>query len=349
MFFWIMVIIILCAAAEANPKVFGFVPAILSGIWNVISTVGMFFVEILRKFFSIFTFIGNIFEWLIDKLGHLLAPVMEIIPDSPIIPFVLLLLLGVCFISLIQSCKEPSKSEADEIVKWMFGWCCTAFNLGIIVAGCKNPLIWMSGAFDAYVIDTPMTLLNYADWTGYARTMLSLTLIGGLMATLHFAFNKGMKAVLRTWVGLAFCGVLGCCYMNARLAVTDWLADNLGFIGKLLNIPVGLFEFGLLIMVFFGVLAFLLPQEAIAALVGIGETSSGQRASGTPAGNDEDSFVTDSYPTYVTDDEGNNYSVSIDGDFLYINLPSGRASTKWEYVKGSSYFHVNGKRFYPHS
>ena len=114
----------------------------------------------------------------------------------------------------------------------------------------------------------------------------------------------------------------------------------------MINIAVGFVEFFIPMQVFFGCVAFLLPAEAISGLTGIFNTDDNEAKPDKPFDNIGSSVT---YPTYVTDDDGNNYTVSIDGDFLYINLPGGRISTKWEYIKGQPYFDLSGKRFYPHS
>lgn len=103
---------------------------------------------------------------------------------------------------------------------------------------------------------------------------------------------------------------------------------------------------------FIGVIfSFLLPMGAIQAINAMNREQE-MRPSETAAEEPEDILADhsagDDYPVYVSDDEGNHYSVSIDGDFIYIYLPGGRISTKWEYIKGHPYFNLEGKRFYPH-
>lgn len=202
----------------------------------------------------------------------------------------------------------------------------------------------MSGAITAYIIDIPMTLFNVADWTGFARAMLLLTLLGGIIISIIFAIERGFRSFLRTWVGLPLCGMFGYGYMHIRLHLTYFLADHLGFIGRMLNIPIGLLEFFILIQFFFGIIAFLLPMGEPAGLSKTGRAT----PNGSEGTSDDISFVSDdSFPTYVSDDEGNHYSVRRDGAFIYVSLPGGEYSTKWEYIRGQSYFHLGGKRLYP--
>lgn len=331
------------------PETFGFIGVIFSFVWNIVGSVVMFFVGILAKIVSVFSFIGDIFGWMVIRLGILLDPVLAVLPDSPLIPLALFLLLGMLFL-LLKRPGDDIRAGFDNYLKLTYAWCFAAFNFGMIVAGSGNPLGFMSGAIDVYIIKVPMTMLNYAEWTGFAHTMLALTLIGGMIISIIFGISKGLRSFIRTWVGLAFCGMLGYEYMILRLTVTYWLKTNLGFIGGLLNIPIGFMEFIILIQFFFGIIVFLLPMGAITALNAISRENELRRtpSAGAEPFDDLSFSPATSYPTYVTDDEGNNYSVSIDGDYLYINLPGGRDSTRWEYVKGHPYFYVSGKRYYPH-
>ena len=322
----------------------------LGVIWNAIGSVVMFFVGILNKIVSFFRFLGDGIVWVLSKVGVLLNPLLEVIPDSPIIPFILFLILGTLFLMLKRPNTTPNVTIFDRFMKLSYGWCCAAVNLGIVIAGSSNPKIWMSGAFDGYTIDTPMTLFNIAEWSGYARTMLILTLIGGGILSLIYAIEKDPLYITRSWVGLAFCCTLGYQYMNLRLAITYWLAKNLGFIGRLLNIPIGLLEFFLLIQVYLGIVVFLLPLDGLKATTDtVQAIDSISNKSGNSGKKEAAVTPSDNFPTYVSDDEGNHYQVRRDGDFLYIILPHGEISIEWDDVKGHSYFYVKGKRFYPHT
>ena len=251
---------------ENFPDTFGFIGTIFSFLWDIVGNVVMFFVGILSKFLSIFGFLEDGLEWVLTRLGGLLAPVLDSLPDSPFVPFLAFVLLGALFMLLKRRGDDISAGNIDQYLKLTYAWSFSAFNLGMIVAGSGNPLGFMSGAIDTYIVDFPMTMLNYAQWTGFARTMLCLTLIGGLIVSLLFAVLKGLRSFLRTWVGLAFCGMLGYEYMVLRLTVAYWLKNNLGFIGGLLNIPIGFAEFLIIIQFFFGIVVFLLPMGAITAI-----------------------------------------------------------------------------------
>lgn len=349
----IFLIIALWFLTENFPTIFGFIEVIFTFVWDLVGSVVMFFVGILANILSAFSVVGDGFGWLMVKLGVLLSPVLDALPDSPLIPLAVFVVLGMAFLLLRDPDEVLNRALFDKCVKLTYAWCCSAFNLGMIVAASGNPLGWRSGAIDTYVTDFPMTLVNYAEWDEFAQLMLTLTLLGGIIVSIIFLLARGVRSFTRTWVGLAFCGMLGFVYMHVRLVVADWLADNLGFIGALLNIPIGFAEFIIIIQFFFGIVVFLLPMGAITAINEMSRANERYTSHGASAGtedplDEEEEFVAASYPTYVSDDEGNHYSVSIDGDFLYINLPDGRISTKWEYIKGQSYFHLNGKRFYPH-
>lgn len=327
-----------------------FISGIWSGIWGTFNAVFLWFLGIFRNFFSVFGFIGDIFEWLLINLGKLLEPVFAIVPDSPIVPFVAFAILGMLFMVLKKPGDDLKSENFDTYLKRLYACCGAAINLGMIVAGTGNPLGSISGIIMSNASKPPMTLANYAEWTDFARNMLTICVFFGLFASIAFGKTKGLRSFIRTWVGLGFCGMLGYEYMTIRLPVSHWLVDNLSFIGKLIIFPIGLFEFFVIMQWFLGIIAFVVPLSVFRAANKVSESNAANR---TPT-ESSDSFDAlgntpgEAYPTYVSDDNGNNYPASIDGDFLYIELPGGRISTKWEYVKGQPYFNLNGKRYYPH-
>ena len=330
------------------PETFGFIGTLFSFIWNIVGSVVMFFVGI---FSGIFGFFSGSLEWLVVNLGRLLAPVLAVLPDSPFIPLLACVLLGVLFVLLKRPGDDLNRENFDTYVKLTYAWCFSVFNLGMIVACSGNPLGWLSNAVDMFAPDFPMTMLNYAEWPEFARIMLGLTLFGGLLTSLIFGATKGLRSLVRTWVGLAFCGMLGYEYLSLRVAVGRWLRETLGFFGAMIDIPIGFAEYLIIIQFFFGIIVFVLPLGAISALNQISRENERRPASG-PSSNPFDDIelpAAPAYPTYVTDEDGNNYQVTVTGDFFYIYLPSGTLSTKWEYIRGQQYFYLNGKRFYPHS
>ena len=350
----IFIIIALWFLTDNFPEMFGFIGDIFSFLWDFVGNIVMFFVNLLGSILSVVSVVvGGALEWTMNFLGNLLSPVLEALPDTPLIPLAVIVLLGVLFVILKPPGETLGKFNMNIYAKLTYAWCFSAFNLGMLIAGSGNPLAWMSGAIDTYITDYPMTLLNYTEWNEFPRIMLMLTLIGGGIVSVIFLLTKGLRSFLRTWVGLAFCCSLGYGYLSVRLVITDWLADNLGFIGSMLNIPVGFMEFIILIQFFLGIIVFLIPMGAIQAINSMNRARETQTVRGNSSDSEEDAdeceFTADSIPVYVSDDEGNHYSVSLDGDFIYINLPDGRISTKWEYVKGQDYFYLNGKRFYPHT
>ena len=332
---------------EIFPGVFDFIGVIFSFLWDLVGTIVMFFVNLLG---GILPVVGGAMEWLMTFLGNLLTPALEMLPDTPLIPLAVIVGLGILFLLMKPPGEILGRVNMNIYAKLTYAWCFSAFNLGMVGAGSGNPLAWMSGAIDTYITDFPMTLLNFAQWNDFAKTMLYVTLIGGMIVSVIFLLTKGLRSFLRTWVGLAFCCSLGYGYLSVRLVITDWLADNLGFVGKMLNIPIGFLEFIIIIQFFLGIVMFLLPMGAIQAINAMNRERH-MRSAPVTSEEPEDPLEEDSndtYPVYVSDDAGNHYSVSIDGDFIYINYPNGRISTKWEYVKGNPYFDLHGNRFYPH-
>lgn len=345
-------IFVVCALwflTENFPDTFGFISTIFSFLWNIVGNVVMFFVGILSRFLSIFGFLEDALEWVLTRLGGLLAPALSALPNSPFVPFLAFVLLGVLFMLLKRRGDDISAKNIDQYIKLTYAWSFSAFNLGMIVAGSGNPLGWMSGAIDTYITDYPMTMLNYAQWTGFARTMLCLTLIGGLIVSVLFAVLKGLRSFIRTWVGLAFCGMLGYEYMSLRLTFTHWLKTDLGFIGGLLNIPIGFAEFLIIIQFFFGIVVFLLPMGAITAINAISQERERNYTPSKP-GHSFDEIDTPTvskpqsfcFPDRVTDDQGNTWEImhsdsekaeyhsrktgarmTIRATGGYLNLPSG--------------------------
>lgn len=345
------IVIGIAVVAVLFPGLFKFVTSILGFIWDIIGTIVMFFVNLIGGFnFGIF---GDGLAWLLRMLDKLLTPVKIILPDSFIVPLLLLILLGVLFVVLDRSGFELDAGSADFGLKMSYAWCSAALNVGLIAAASGHPLRSLSGVLDSYFTDYPMTLSNFLEWHSMAKGMLALVLIGGLIISCLYAWMNGPLSFIRTWVGLGFCGVLGFILMRARLVIFHWLGNNLGFIGRILNAPMVLIEVIVFIQFFAGIIVFLMPSGMIASLNEAREERE-RRAMAKPADEDTGGFgfepeQDDGIPAYVTDDDGNNYHVERGGDFIYIYLPNGnRISTKWEYVKGSSYFDLEGKRFYPH-
>jgi len=346
-------VILIAVFALMFPKLFGFVKSIFFFFWNILGTVVMFFVNLFSKFD--FGFLGDGLDWMLRMLDKLLTPVRFIMPDSIISPIILLVLLGILYMLLSNIGANLNKDSFDFGLKMNYAWCSAALNLGLIAAASGHPHRWLSGVLDTYFTDYPMTLSNFTEWSSMARGMLILALIGGIIVSIIYACFSGPRGFARTWVGISFCGVLGYVYMRARLFIFYWLVDSMGFIGSLLNIPVGFIECIIFIQFFAGIVVFLLPSGAIASMNEAREAKERrERRSPAKASASKDDFETDfdfgdSFPSYVTDDDGKTYRVEHDGDFIYICMPNGsRISTKWEYVKGGSYFNLEGKRFYPH-
>lgn len=285
---------------------------------GALSAIGGFFngifasiLNFFNKIFSVFGFVGDIFEWLLIRLGELLEPVLSVIPDSPIVPFLACVLLGMLFMMLKRPGDDLNKGNTDTCVRLTYAWIATSFNLGMLIAGTGNPLGSVSGFISGNASKPPMTLLNYAEWAGFARTMLSLTIIGGLFSSLIFASKKGIRSFIRTWVGLAFCGMLGYEYMIIRLVICHWMVENLSFIGGLINIAIGFVEFLIPMQVFFGFVALLLPAEAIGAITDVfvsNEPTDTAHEKKNPFDN-IDTSTDFRFPDRVVDDQGNTWEL----------------------------------------
>ena len=345
------IVIGIAVVAVLFPGLFKFVTSILSFVWDIIGAVVMFFVGLFDKIN--FGFLGSGIAWLLRMLDKLLTPVKIILPGPVIGSILLLILLGVLFAALDRSKSELDVGELDHGLKLCYAWCSTSLNLGLIAAASGHPLRSLSGVLDSYFTDYPMTLSNFLEWNSMAQGMLVLTLIGGLIVSSLYGWMNGPRSFIRTWVGFGFCGVLGFVLMRVRLVLFHWLGEHLGFLGAILNAPMILIEVVVFIQFFFGIVVFLMPSGMIASINEAREERE-RLARVAPADTGTSSFelapeVDDSFPAYVTDEDGNNYQVERSGDFIYIYIPNGdRLSTKWEYVKGNPYFDLGGKRFYPH-
>lgn len=347
----VYIVVGIAVVAVLFPGLFKFVTSILGFIWDIIGTIVMFFVDLIGSIN--FGFLGDGLDWLLRMLDKAVSPVANILPDSFIVPVILLILLGVLFMVLDRSGSELDAGSLDFGLKMNYAWCSASLNLGLLAAASGHPLRSLSGVLDSYFTDYPMTLSNFSEWHGMAQGMLVLALIGGLIVSVLYGRFNGIRSAARVWVGLAFCGVLGFVLMRARLVIFNWLGNNLGFIGRILNAPMVVIEVIVFIQFFFGIVVFLMPSGMIASINEAREERE-RRAMAKPDDEDAGGFdfapeQDDDFPTYVTDEDGNNYHVERSGDFIYISLPSGnRISTKWEYVKGNPYFDLEGKRFYPH-
>ena len=332
------------------PGLFDFILSILSGIWNIIGTIVMFFVGLISKLN--FSAVGDGIDAFLKTIDKVITPIRDILPDSPVVAVILMIVLGVLWVAL----DRDQIGNMNAYSKLTFAWCATSLNLGLVIAGSGHPNQALNAVIDDFFTDYPMTLQNFTEWHGFAKTMLVFTLLGGLFTLVLFTRAGGIRSFIRTLSGYGFCGMLGYVYMNIRLFVFAWLAEHVGIVGRLIVIPIGLMETLAFIAFFFGIVVFLLPSGAIATI----NAARAERVRSTArrAMDDDDDIDFDSvfaekeipFPLYVSDDEGNHYNVSKDGDFMYIYLPNGdRLSTKWEDVKGSPYFSVGGKRFFPHS
>ena len=94
-----------------------FIGNFISGIWDAFNSAFLSILAFFRKIFSVFDFIGDLFEWLLIKLGELLEPVLAVIPDSPLIPLVIFALLGVLFMSLKRPGDDLDRGNIDTCVR----------------------------------------------------------------------------------------------------------------------------------------------------------------------------------------------------------------------------------------
>lgn len=296
-------------------------------------------------------FIGNI----LTGIGHALTPYLNALPDSFAVPVIALIVVLLLFIILRPWWRGDESHLIEIFFKLTMAWCSASFNLGMVIACGAHPHGSLSMVISGFA-DTPLTLFNFPQWDEFPQVMFYIIIIGGLIVSLLFLLLRGPRSFIRTWIGLGFCVMLGFVLMHIRLDVGYWLEDSFGFLGSLVNIVIGFFEALLTLGFFFGIIIFILPQGAIVAINEMNRENERKRYRRTAAKPTADAFdaVADAAaaesacPTYATDEDGHHYAVEFDGDYLYIRSPHGRIGTKWEYVKGGSYFDLHGHRYYLH-
>ena len=297
-------------------------------------------------------FIGNI----LSGIGHALAPYLRALPDSFAVPVIALIALLLLYILLRPWWRGDESHLIESFFKLTMAWCSAAFNLGMVMACEVHPHGSLSMVISGFV-DIPLTLFNFPQWGEFAQVMFYLIIIGGLIVSVLFGILRGPRSFIRTWIGLGLCVMLGFVLMHIRLDIGYWLEDSFGFLGSLVNIVIGFFEALLTLGFFFGIIIFILPLGVIAAINEMNRKKERKRIvkAYTRSASDDFSEAADAIaadiakeaalPTYVTDEDGHHYAVEFDGDYLYIRLPYDRIGTKWEYVKGGSYFDLQGHRY----
>ena len=156
----------------------------------------------------------------LGALGNLLAPVMGLLASPLVIVIVTAVLIVIWCVSLDMDHGPLFKPCVEATVKLLYAWTWSAFSLGMIVAVCGNPRVeWNPFMKFLFAQDMPMTLMNFAEWGGFAQAMLLLTLIGGLVVAVIFTIMQGIPALLFVLESISIFGLLGYLYMALQLAL----------------------------------------------------------------------------------------------------------------------------------
>ena len=292
----------------------------------------------------------------LGALGNLLAPVTGLLASPLVIVIVTAVLIVIWCVSLDMDHGPLSKPCVEATVKLLYAWTWSAFSLGMIVAVCGNPRVeWNPFMEFLFAQDMPMTLMNFAEWGGFAQAMLLLTLVGGLVVAVIFTIMQGIPALLFVLESISIFGLLGYLYMALQLALLDLLSNTMGaFIPGLISAALTLVNGVLLIQVFAGLVVFFFSPAAVNSYMETKEKVKLARQieiiQQRYVSDDDDTYTGSHFlvPVYVTDEDGNHYPVERRGDFIFISTPQGEINTKWEYVRGQPSFDLHGKRYFPH-
>lgn len=246
------------------PKLFGFIMSILKFFWNIIGTVVMFFVGLLNGVTSAIP--SDTLAEGVGMIGKLTEPFENLMSGSIIAPAILLIILGILFLILISSDLEAVISNSDFVLKLNYAWFFSAMNLGLIAAGSGHPYRSLCGVIGDFFMKFPISLSNFPEWGAFTKLMLIFVVFGGLFSSIMMSRSISNRAFFSTWTAYAFSGMLGFLGMRARLFIFHWLGENVGFIGKISNIPIGFLETILFIQFFFGVVVLLMPSGMIASI-----------------------------------------------------------------------------------
>lgn len=162
-----------------------------------------------------------------------------------------------------------------------------------------------------------------------------------LIVIVELFVRKRIGYCIRDVLTLASCFVVGYAFIKLLLFLKFRLILALLPIARAL----------LIICFAFSVLLWFVPNGMIAAMNSEREARERRLIRQKPqdTSDNEDFFeATESVPTYVTDDDGNQYPVEMRGDYLVICGSFGEVSVRWEYAEGQPYFDLNGTRYFTH-
>lgn len=237
------------------------------------------------------------------------------------------------------------KNASFYVNKYIF-----PFHSALVLGGFMGAGVYAGSektAWGTVNINMKCTLFNIGEW--YKEAGMWLIFFGVSLLFIAFVqliWCRDIKAFVRDCITMA--AVLIASY--GVWTFLEFIESSYGILA-LLALPIYL-VFGIAnITIFPSALLWLLPTSTIAAMNRSSEARERAAIGRKPnlSSEDEDIFgETELVPTYVTDDDGNQYPVEMRGDYIVVRGPHGETSTRWEYVKGQAYFDLDGTRFFLH-
>ena len=218
-------------------------------------------------------------------------------------------------------------------------------NGGFGLFDCGDPIGYVKTGWNSsvpqYLQYTPFNI-NQWDEQGIAWLIFfGISLV--FIAIVQLIFCRSVKNFIRDLISMFAVLIAGC---GIALLLSK-LNGLLGLVATAASIPALIVK----VAIFPSIIVWLIPTSTLALMNR--EREARERANikqknyQSSYANDE-TDETEYTPVYVTDDDGNQYPVEMRGDYIVIRGPHGEVSTRWEYVKGQSYFDLNGSRFFPH-
>ena len=301
-------------------------------------------------------------SWVCALAAPVLQPVANV-TDKTLWAIVAAVIFGAIWTALSFGdkayCIEIQEETVEAEFKIQMTWIHGAFLVGFLgaLSGDHHKMSFLG---DTTVVSAEkMTLLNVMEWAPFAKVSLIAMVYGMILCGVLYAALKGPMGAVRVLSGFPFFLFLGKALMLVRIAVMAAVSRGGGlmFLVRGLVHAVAAF-FDVIPVVLLPVLfvAMLMSKESMAAFNARQERAwssprhkkTAAQHAGYAKRDDGVSGLSFAVPTYVTDDEGNSYTVHYGAGFIYLDTPNGKFSTKWEYVKGSPWFDLGGKRFYPH-
>lgn len=251
---------------------------------------------------------------------------------------IVLLMIAIFVLWILYIAVLPSNINLDNAVALLFEKCFPfvigAFYLGELVAEKGFSYIYLVFLGDEVVEKSTVVVLG-----------IGIILI----FIVEYFLRKRVDYCIRDILTLAVSFIFGYTIIKIILLLMEIIPFPLNLIFAFLPIA----QSFIIIVYAFSILLWFIPNGTIAALNNDRKERE-RRARNNPKSSQDDHDdiniieTSEKTPNYVTDDDGNVYSVEMRGDYLVIFGPRGELSTRWEYIRGQDYFDLGGYRFFLH-